>query len=88
MDSAVRSTVRYDGNKATIFGSGFSYNATGYSAIDAYYADLSGLDGVDFNGKIEYSMVASDIAAAKFKLSVRSSTAAPQLKLQTRVDRI
>ena len=32
------STVRVDGDGATIFGDGFSYDATGYDAVDAYYA--------------------------------------------------
>jgi hypothetical protein len=87
-DSVLRSTVRLTADKATIFGSGFSHNATGFDTLDAYYTDLTGLDNVDLNGQIEYAMLASDIAAARHKLSLRLSATAPSIRLQTRVERL
>lgn len=87
-DSVLRSTVRLTADKATVFGSGFSHNATGFDTIDAYYTDLTGLDNVDLNGQIEYAMLASDIATAKHKLSLRQSATAPSIRLQTRVERL
>jgi hypothetical protein len=87
-DSAIRSNIEYDGTNATISGTGFNYNATGFESIDAYYADIEGLDTVDLTGKIEYAMMASDIATAKNKLSIRASATASPIKIQNRVDRL
>ncbi len=87
-DSIVRSTVRYNEQKTTVFGQGFSHNATGFDTVDAYYADLNGLDNVELSGRVAYAMLVSDLARARFKLSLRTSAAAPMIDLKTRVDRL
>jgi uncharacterized repeat protein (TIGR01451 family) len=87
-DSIVRSTVRYTEQKTTIFGTNFSHNATNFDTVDAYYSDLNGLDNVELSGRIEYAMLASDIAIAKYKLSIRNSAIAPSVSIKTRVDKL
>ncbi len=87
-DSILRSTIRYTEQKTTIFGTNFSHNATSFDIVDAYYADLNGLDNVELSGRIEYAMLASDIVGAKHKLSIRNSALAPWVNIKTRVDKL
>jgi hypothetical protein len=69
-DNEVRSTIRFNETKTTIFGTGYSYNATGFDSVDAFYSSLDGLDRVELDGRIDYDLRAVDIDGAKFKLSL------------------
>lgn len=70
-DNEVRSTIRSNETKTSIFGTGYSYNATGFDSVDAFYSNLDGLDNVELDGRIDYDLKAIDIAGAKFKLSLQ-----------------
>lgn len=86
MDDAKRSTLRMTDQTATIFGTGFSHNATGFDQVDAYYAALDGLDGVELMGNIDFEFSAVAVANAKYRLSLRTSETTPALNLKTRID--
>jgi uncharacterized repeat protein (TIGR01451 family) len=87
-DDAARSTIRFNGVKATIFGTGFSQNATGFDGIDAYYTDLGGRDRVELSGHIDVELVASDIATANYKLSLMANLNSSELTINDYVENL
>ena len=87
-DGESRSTVRFNETKATIFGEGFSQNATGFDRIDAYYSDLGGRDNVEIDGRIDYDLLAVDVAGSHYKLSLHVSDQVEPVSVRTGVDQI
>jgi hypothetical protein len=84
-DNEVRSTIRFNETKTSIFGTGYSYNATGFDSVDAFYSSLNGLDNVELDGRIDYDLRAVDIAGAKFKLSLQVNEKSKRTLLKANV---
>ena len=85
LDSDARSTVRVNESKTTIFGSGFSYNATGFDAVDAYFENLNGRDNVDLSGRIGFDMSEVDLEFATYKLSFAIDEDLAEINLKSKV---
>ncbi|CAE7358304.1 unnamed protein product [Symbiodinium sp. CCMP2456] len=75
-------------SEATIFGRGFSYNATGFDGIDAYYSTLDGKDNVDLDGNIEYDLLATDLAEARYQLSLALTSDSDRITQKSRVKKL
>lgn len=83
-----RSTVRFNGSSATVFGSEFSHNLRGFKGIDAFYSELSSRDRVELKGLQSIEMTEVDIEGFAHKLSLLSDADAERVDIRNSVDKL
>lgn len=86
-DSDARSTVRFNGEKLTVFGEGFSDNAIGFSAVDVFYDVLNGNDRVELSGDLDVEMIVDEISEV-YRLSMAAGDDGVADTLNDRVSNI
>lgn len=84
-DDDARSTVRFNGEKLTVFGKGFSNNAIGFDVVDALYADLAGNDRVELAEDILLDMILEDTEEIRYRLSLAAGPAGSAEAIKDRV---
>ncbi|MEM8734928.1 MAG: hypothetical protein AAGG44_11930, partial [Planctomycetota bacterium] len=86
-DGDLRSTVRYNGERLTIFGNGYSNNAKGFDVVDALYETLNGNDRVELSGDLQLELIAEDISEL-YRLSMSAGSDGTDDTLKDRVNAI
>ena len=69
-DGDSRSTIRYDGERLTAFGEGFSKNAIGFEIVDALYSELAGNDRVELGEDLILDMILEDADKVLYRVGL------------------
>lgn len=87
-DTEARSTVRYDGEKLTVFGNGFSNNALGFEVVDAIYSELTDDDRVELAEDVILEMILEDDDELRYRLNLSAGPAGSAESLRDRVSNL
>ena len=84
-DTDARSTVRYDGEKLTVFGNGFSNNALAFEVVDALYSELANNDRVELAEDVNLEMILEDADELRYRLSLSAGPSGSADSVRDRV---